>query len=129
MVQAYIERFNKEAIKVASLSDQEHIQAYKHGLRSLSLTKVLATKRLLSVDDLLDIVYEFIKGEISMQSKQDHLEIDQEIVKEKGRSTQMQGDRQCRSDHLIQHIGHTYHQDPGTPKTSATILPHLSLPI
>lgn len=46
-VRAYTERFNKEAIKVPNLNDQEHIKAYKHGLQSLSLTKVLATKHYL----------------------------------------------------------------------------------
>lgn len=59
---------------VSNLSDQEHIQAYKHGLRSLSLTKILATKHLHSVDDLLDVVHEFIREGISVQSKRDHLE-------------------------------------------------------
>lgn len=68
------ERFNKEAMNVPNLSDQEHIQAYKHGLRSLSLTKLLATKKLYSVDDLLDVVHEFIKGDISVESRRDHLE-------------------------------------------------------
>lgn len=53
-------------MKVQSLSDRQHIQAYNHGLRSLSLSKVWATKRIPSVDDILDIVYEFIKGEISV---------------------------------------------------------------
>lgn len=59
-------RFNKEAMKVPSLSDREHIQAYKHGLCSLSLTKMLATKWLLFVDNLLDVVHKLIKGEISV---------------------------------------------------------------
>lgn len=54
---------------VPNLSDQEHIQAYKHGLRSLSLTKLLATKKLHSVDDLLDMVHGFIKGDISVESR------------------------------------------------------------
>lgn len=57
-------------LKVLILHDREHIQAYKHGLRSFSLTKMLATKRIPSIDDLLDIVHKFIKGEISVQSKQ-----------------------------------------------------------
>lgn len=61
-------------MKVPNLSHREHIQPYKHGLRSLSLTKVLAIKHLHSVNDLLDIVLEFIKGEISVHSKMDHLE-------------------------------------------------------
>lgn len=53
-------------MKVLSLNDQEHIQAYKHGMHSLSLTKVLATNWLLSVDDLLYVMHEFIKVEISV---------------------------------------------------------------
>lgn len=57
-----------------NLSDREHIQAYRHGLQFLSFTKILATKRLHSVDDLLDVVHEFIKGEINVQCKRDHLE-------------------------------------------------------
>lgn len=61
-------------MKVLSLSSREHIQAYKYGLRSLSLTEVLATKRIPFIDDLLDIAHEFIKGETSVQSKQEHLE-------------------------------------------------------
>lgn len=73
-VQAYTERFDKEAMKVPNLSDREHLQEYKHGLRSLSLTKVLATKRLHLVDDLLDVIHEFIKWEIRVKSKRDHLE-------------------------------------------------------
>lgn len=56
-------------MKMPNFSDREHIQAYKHDLRSLSLTKVLATKILLTVDRLLDAVHEFIKGEIGIQSK------------------------------------------------------------
>ncbi|KAI5672178.1 hypothetical protein M9H77_12542 [Catharanthus roseus] len=60
-------RFNKEAMKVPNHSDCEHIQAYKNGIRSLLLTEVLATKTLLTIDDLLDPVHEFIKGEISIQ--------------------------------------------------------------
>lgn len=63
-VQAYTERFDKEALKVPNLSFREHIQAYKHGIRLLSLTKVLGTKTLLTVDNLLNAVQEFIKGEI-----------------------------------------------------------------
>lgn len=55
-------------MKVPSLSDREHTQAYKHELHSFSLTEVLATKRLHSVDDLLDVVHKFIKGEISVQA-------------------------------------------------------------
>lgn len=73
-VQAYIEKFNKEAMKVPSLSDREHIQACKHSLRSLSLIKVLVTKRIPSINDLLDAMHEFINGEISVQSMQEHLE-------------------------------------------------------
>ncbi|KAI5678060.1 hypothetical protein M9H77_09010 [Catharanthus roseus] len=84
-IQAYIERFNKEAMKVPSLSDRKHIQAYNHGLRSLSITKVLATKRLLSVNELLNVVHEFIKGEINVQSTQDHLESRLGEIKENGR--------------------------------------------
>lgn len=68
---AYTKRFNKEAMKVSNLSDREHIQAYKHGIRSLSLTKVLAIKNMLIVDNLLDTVHEFIKVEINIQSKRD----------------------------------------------------------
>lgn len=70
-VRTYKERFNKEAMNVPNLSDREHIQAYKQGLRSLSLTKVLATKNLLTIDHLLDAVHEFIKGEINVQSKRE----------------------------------------------------------
>lgn len=51
-------------MKVSSLNDWEYIQAYKHRLRSLSLTKVLAAKQLLSVDGLLDMVHKFIQVEI-----------------------------------------------------------------
>lgn len=47
------------------------MQVYMHGLQSLSLTTVFATKTLLTVDKLLDVVHEFIKGEISVQSKRD----------------------------------------------------------
>lgn len=61
-------------MKVPSLSDREHIKAYKHALRSLSLPKVLATKWLFCVNDLLDVMHEFTKGEICVQSKLDHLE-------------------------------------------------------
>lgn len=53
-VSAYTNMFNKKAMKVPNLSVGEHIQAYKHGLRSLSLTKVLATKHLDTVDALLE---------------------------------------------------------------------------
>lgn len=53
-------------MKVPNLSNWEHIQAYKYGLQSFSLTEVLATKNLLIVDHLLDAVHEFIKGEISV---------------------------------------------------------------
>lgn len=53
-------------MKVPNLSDHEHIQAYKQNIRSLSLTKVVATKNLLTVDNLLDTVHEFIKGEINV---------------------------------------------------------------
>lgn len=74
IVQAYIDWFNKEAMKLPNLSDREHIQGCKDGLCSLSLTKILATKWLYSVDDRLDVVHEFIKGKISVQSKRDHLE-------------------------------------------------------
>lgn len=56
------------------LSARDHIQAYKHGLGSLLHTKVLANKCLHEVDALLDVVNEFIQGEISVQSKRDHLE-------------------------------------------------------
>lgn len=66
MVRAYTKQFNKEAMKVPNLSNWEHIQAYKYGLQSFSLTEVLATKNLLIVDHLLDAVHEFIKGEISV---------------------------------------------------------------
>lgn len=62
-VQDYTERFNKEAMKVSNLSDRDHIQAYKHGYISLSLTKVFAIQKLQSVDDLLDVIHEFIRGE------------------------------------------------------------------
>lgn len=68
-IQAYTKWFNKEGIKVPNIGDRENIQAYKHKLRSLSLTKVLATNRLHFMEDLLDVMHEFIKGEISMQSK------------------------------------------------------------
>lgn len=68
---AYKDCFNKEAVKVPDLSDCEHIQAYKHSIQSLSLTKELATKNLLIVDNLLDTVLELIKGEISVQSKRE----------------------------------------------------------
>lgn len=53
-------------MKVLNFSDCEHIQVYKHGIRSLSFTKVLAMKSLLTVDNSLDTV---IKREISVQSK------------------------------------------------------------
>lgn len=72
-------------MKVPSLSDRKHIQAYNHGLRSLSITKVLATKRLLSVNELLNVVHEFIKGEINVQSTQDHLESRLGEIKENAR--------------------------------------------
>lgn len=52
-----------------NLGAPEHIQAYKHGLRSFSLTKVLAPKRMHNIDDLFDIVHEFIKGERSVNKE------------------------------------------------------------
>lgn len=61
-------------MKILSFSDLEHIQAHKTWVRTLSLTKVLATKQLLSVDDLLDFAHEFINRKITIQSKRDHLE-------------------------------------------------------
>lgn len=69
-----MEWFNKEVMELPNLSDREHIYAYKHGLRSLSLTKVLAPKCLQSVDVLLDGVHEFIMGDMSVKSKRNHLE-------------------------------------------------------
>lgn len=56
-------------MEVPNLSDRKHIYTYKHGLQSLSLAMVLATKNLLSIHNLLDEVNEFIKGEISLQNK------------------------------------------------------------
>lgn len=56
-------------MNVSNLSDQEHIQAYEHGIRPLSWTKLLATKNLLTFDKLLDTIHEFIKGEISVKNK------------------------------------------------------------
>lgn len=61
-------------MEVPNFSDREHIEDYKHGLRSIFLTKILATKRLDLVDDLLNTSHDFIKGEFSVQSKHDHLE-------------------------------------------------------
>lgn len=58
-------------MEVPNLSDRKYIYiyTYKHGLQSLSLTMVLATKNLLSIHNLLDEVNEFIKREISLQKK------------------------------------------------------------
>lgn len=61
-------------MKVLNLSNWEHIQAYNHEVWSLSLTKVLATKRLYSVDDLLDVIHEFINREKRVQTKCNYLE-------------------------------------------------------
>lgn len=56
--------FNKKAMKVPNLSVGEHIQAYKHGLRSLSLltTKHLDTVDLDTVDALLEQYMNSSKG-------------------------------------------------------------------
>lgn len=51
-------------------------------IRSLSLTKVLAIKTLLTIDHLLDAIYEFVKGEINVQrNREQH---DSVLVKRKG---------------------------------------------
>lgn len=55
-------------MKFPNFSDLEHIEAYKHALRFLPLMKMLATKTLQTVDNLLDMVHKFIKGEIRVQS-------------------------------------------------------------
>lgn len=98
-------------MKVSSLSAREPIQAYKYRLRSFSLTEVLATRRIPSVDGLLDVVHEFIKGEISVQSKREHLE---------GRSGDTKGKKPFRADRASSHYGNGYPmQDIGrTPPQS-----------
>lgn len=78
-------------MKVSNLCDREHIQANKHSLQSLS---VLTTKTLLTVDHLLDTVHEFIKGEISVQSKREQ----HNDVKRKGKKLY------CTQDYIWQPI-------------------------
>lgn len=74
-------------MKGLNLSDWEHIQAYKPEIYFLSLTKILATKQLLTVNNLLDTVHEFIKGEISIQNKREQQ--DTVFIEEKGKKPDM----------------------------------------
>lgn len=81
-------------MKVSNLSDQEHIQAYKHNLRSLYLTKVLANNYFLIVNHLLDTIHEFIKGEISVHNKREQ----QDTVPMEGKGKKLY----CSQDHAQQ---------------------------
>lgn len=63
MVQTYMDRFNKEAMKVP-----------KHGLRSFPFTKVLATKYLHTIDVPAWCGAWVHLMEINVQSKHDHLD-------------------------------------------------------
>lgn len=122
-IQAYTKRFNKEATEVPSLGDREHIQAYKHGLRSLSLTKVLATKWLHSVDDLLDVFHEFIKVKISVQNKWDHLENQLRNCKGKLPFRVESSRPQCKIGYHTHPLDHTHNRGQEVTRTSVITIP------
>ncbi|KAI5677051.1 hypothetical protein M9H77_08001 [Catharanthus roseus] len=54
LVLEYANQFHWKALQIASPSSREHMQAYSHGLRAVSLAKTLAVKQPRTADHLLE---------------------------------------------------------------------------